>query len=154
MRLRFAQVNADAQNGAFAIRADAQGDEHRAVHQHPTMAHLLVACIEDQVRAGTQRPIAPQLEFGIELGGTGAHLGGTHAVAAEFLDDLGDFARGYALDIHLGHGQVERLLAAHAFFQGAGIEVDAVTHLGNAKFDRAHAGGEGFGLEAIGMSES
>jgi hypothetical protein len=47
----------------------------------------------------------------------------------------------------------ENLLAAHPALQRAGIEVDAVTHLGDAQLDSAHARGEGFGLEAIGMTE-
>ena len=74
-------------------------------------------------------------------------------MAAEFLDDLGDFARGDALHIHFGHREGERLLAAHPALQGTGIEVDAVTHLRDAQLDSPHARGKGFGLEAIGVAE-
>ena len=173
MRLGLAEHHAHAQDGAFAIRADADGDEHGAVHQQAAMAHLFVACVEDKVRARTQRALTPELELHVELGRAGAYLRGADLMAAEFLDDFGDFARRDALHIHLlrcahpcgaacgwlspcgrfSHHKGESLLAAHAALQRAGIEVDAVTHLGDAQLDSAHARGEGFGLEAIGMTE-
>ena len=92
------------------------------------------------------------MEFGIELGGTGADLGGTDGGAAELLDDGGDFAGGDALDIHFGQGEFEGLFAADALFQGAGIEVHAVAHLRDTELDGADAGGEGFGFEAVGVA--
>ena len=118
--------------------------------------------------------VAPQLELRIELDRTGAQLGRADLMAAEFLDDLGDFARGDALHIHLlrcahpcgaacgwlspcgrfSHRKGESLLTAHAALQRALIEVDAVTHIRDAQLDSPHARGEGFGLEAIGMTES
>lgn len=153
MSLRFTQRHADAQDGAFAICADADGDEHGAVHQQAAMAHLLVAGIEDEIRAGFQRAVAPELELHIKPGRAGADLGGADLMAAEFLDDLGDFARRDALHIHFGHRECERLFAAHPALQRTGIEVDAVTHLRDAQFHSPHARGKGFGLEAIGVAE-
>ena len=55
-----------------------------------------------------------------------ADLGGADGAAAELFDDGGDFAGGDALDIHFGQGEFEGLLAADAFFQGAGIEGPAL----------------------------
>ena len=65
------------------------------------MANLLVAGIKDQVREAAQGTIPPELEFHVELGGAGTYLGRTDLVAAEFLDDFGDFAGGDALYIHI-----------------------------------------------------
>jgi hypothetical protein len=101
MRLGLAERHADAQHSAFAVCTDADGDKHGAVYQQTAMAHLLVACVEDEIRAGRQGAVAPELELRIELDRTGAHLGRADLMAAEFLDDLGDFARGDALHIHL-----------------------------------------------------
>ena len=118
------------------------------------MANFLVAGIKDQVREAAQGTIPPQLEFHVELGGASTYLGGTDLMAAEFLDDFGDFAGGDALDIHFGHGENEGLLTAHAFFQGRGIEVDPVAHLRHGELDRPDASGERFRLEAIGVAKS
>ena len=98
-----AEGDADAEDGAFAIGADADGDEHGAVAQEAAVAHFFIAGIEDEVRAGVQRALAPELEFDIELGGAGADLRGADLVAAEFLDDFSDLASGDSLDVHLLH---------------------------------------------------
>ena len=90
------------------------------------MAHLFVASIEDEIRTGAQRAVAPELEFHIQLGRAGADLGGADLMAAEFLNDLGDFARRDALHIHFGHREGERLLAAHATFKSAIVCVDCL----------------------------
>jgi len=97
---------------------------------------------------------APGLEFDIELGGAGADLGGTHGVAAEVLDDLGDRACGHSLDIHLGEGEHEGLLTADALFEGTGIKVHAIADLRDAEFDGAAAGGEGLWLESVGAAQA
>ena len=96
----------------------------------------------------------PGAESFVEFRGAGAHLSRTHGVSAEFFDDLGDFASGHALDIHLGQSQKERLLASDTFFQGAGIKIHAVANLRNAKLDRTQAGGQRFGFEAVGAAQA
>ena len=116
------------------------------------MTDLFVAGIEHEVGKGPQGPGAPGLELDIEFGGALTDLGGTDGGAAELLDDGGDFASGDALDIHFGQGQHEGLLAAHALFQSAGIELQAAADLGDPELNRADAGGEGFGFEAVGMA--
>jgi hypothetical protein len=75
-------------------------------------------------------------------------------VAAELLDDGGDFAGGNALDIHFGDGQFEGLLAADAFLEGGGIEVQIAAHWGDLELDGTTAGGEGLGFEAIGVAKA
>jgi hypothetical protein len=84
------------------------------------VANLLVAGIKDQVREAAQGMIPPEQEFHVELGGAGTHLGRTDLVAAESLDDFGDFAGGDALDLHFGQGENEGMLTAHAFSKEEG----------------------------------
>src|ERR1035441_5113603 len=152
MDLGFTEGDADAQDGAVTFGVDAQGDQDGAIQELAPVTDLFVAGIEHQVGKGLQGAGAPGLELDIELGGALTDLGGADGGAAELLDDGGDFAGGDALDIHFGQGQHERLLAAHALFQGAGIEVQAAPDLGDAELDGTDAGGEGFGFEAIGVA--
>ena len=144
-----AQGDADAEDRAFPIEVDADGDKDGAVQELAALADLFVSGIQDDIGTGAQRAFPPGLKFAVELGGTGADLGGTHGVTAEFLDDFGDFASGDALDIHLGEGEQEGLFATDTFFESAGIKVHAVADLGNAEFDRAYPGCKGLGLEAV-----
>ena len=51
MRLGLTERDAHAEDGAFAIKADAHDDERRAVHQHAAMAHLLPAPAGAALRA-------------------------------------------------------------------------------------------------------
>ena len=122
MHLGFAQGHADAQDGAFAIQPDAQGDEDGAVQQTTALADLLVTRVNKHIRETAQRAIAPGFQFDVQRGGALADLGGTDGVAAELFDDGGDFAGGNSLDIHFGEGQLEGLLAADALFKRAGIK--------------------------------
>jgi len=71
---------------------------------------------------------------------------------AEFLEDFADFARGDALDTHLGRSKQESLFAARSFFRSAGVKFHAVANLGDARMDGADTGGKGLGLEAIGAA--
>lgn len=116
----FAQGGADAQDGAFALGIDAQGDEDGAVQELALMANLFIAGIEHEVWKGPQRAGSPGLELSVELGRALADLGGADRRAAELLDDGGDFAGGDALDIHFGQGQFKRLFAADAFSKALG----------------------------------
>jgi hypothetical protein len=99
MHLGFAESDADAQESAFAVGPDAQGEQDGAIEQLAVLADLFVAGIEDEIGKGAEGAIAPLLEFGVEEFGAGADLGGADAGAAEFLDNGGDFAGGDALDI-------------------------------------------------------
>ena len=152
MHLGLTEGDAHAQHRAFAIGPDAQGDEHGAVEHAPAVADLFITGVDDEIGAGLQRTGAPAFQLGVEAGRTLADLGGTDGGAAEFLDDGGDFAGGDALHVHLGQGELERLLAAHALFEGAGIEVQVAAHLGDLEGEGTQAGGEGFGFEAIGVA--
>src|ERR1035438_7159005 len=154
MGFGFTESNADAQDGAFALGVNAQGDEDGAIQELAPVADLFVAGIEHQVGKGLQRAGAPGLELSIELGGALTHPASPDGGAAELLDDGGDFAGGDALDIHFGQGQLEGLLAPHPFFQGAGIEFQAAPDLRDLELDGADTGVEGFGFEAIGMASA
>ena len=100
----FAQRDANAQNGPFAVGADAQGNEDSAINDLAAMADFFVAGIQKDIAAGFEGTLAPAFQFGVELGGALADLGGTDGMAAELLDNGRDFAGGDALDIHFGQG--------------------------------------------------
>lgn len=150
--LRFAQGDADAQEGTFAIDTNPHGDQDGAVEQLAALTNLFVAGIQEQIGKVAEGPVAPGLQFGVQELGARADLGGTDAGAAEFLDDGGDFAGGDALDIHFGHGQFERLLGTEAFFQGAGIEGGFAPDLRHAEGDGADAAGERLGFVTVGVA--
>ena len=122
MDFGLAEGGTDAEDGAFAIGADADGDERGAVAQEATVADFFITGVEDKIGIGLQGTFAPELEFDIEFGGTGADMGGTDLMAAEFLNDFGDFAGGDALDIHLLHcvhpsGHTRQVKRVHPIFR-------------------------------------
>ena len=45
----FSESDTDAQKGAFAIEANAQGDEHGAIQQLAVVPDLFIAGVQDQV---------------------------------------------------------------------------------------------------------
>ena len=152
MHFGFTEGDAHAEDDALAGGRDAQGDEHGTVAELAVVADLFVAGVEDQIGTGTQRAVAPFLEFGVEEFGAVADLGGTDGGAAEFFDDGGDFTGGNALDVHFGHGEFEGLLGADAFFQGGRIELGFPADLRHAESDGPHAAGEGLGFVAVGVA--
>ena len=87
MDLGFAQGDADAQDGAFAIRPDPQGDEDGAIQDLSALTDLFIAGVKEDVAAGFDRPGAPARQFGVEPGGALADLGGTDGLATELFDD-------------------------------------------------------------------
>jgi len=152
MHLGFTEGDAHAEDDALAVGSDAQSDEDGAVAELALGADFFVTGVEHQIGMGTERTIAPLLEFGVEEFGAVADLGGTDGGAAEFLDDGGDFAGGDALDVHFGHGEFEGLLGADAFLQGAGIKVRFAPDLRHAKGDGTNAAGERFRFVAVGVT--
>ena len=150
----FAEGRADTQDGAFAVGPDAQGDEHGAIEDPTALADLFIAGVEQHVGIKSQRSSAPGFQFGVELSGALTDLRGTDGGAAELFDDGGDFAGGDALDVHLGQGEFERLLTAHAFVEGAGIEAHPAADLWDSEGDRAEARIESFGFEAVGVARA
>ncbi len=149
MHLGFAQGHTDAQNGALAVQADAQGDEHGTVQQASALADFFITGVNEHVGETAQRTVAPGFQFGVQLGGALADLGGTDGVAAELFHDGRYFAGGDALDIHFCQGQLEGLLAAEAFFERTGIEVQIAAHLGDLELDRADAVARVLGLKPL-----
>ena len=152
MHFGFAQRHADAQNGTLAIQPNAQREEHGTVQKATALADFFIPGVNEHVGETAQRTIAPGFQFSVQLCGALADLGGADGVAAELLDDGGDFAGGDTLDIHFGQSQFEGLFAANAFFERVGIEVQIAAHLGDLELDRAEAGGEGLGFEAVGVA--
>jgi len=154
VNLGFAEGDADAQEGAFAVGIDAHCQKHGTVEQLAVLADFFVAGIQHEIGKATQRAFAPFFEFGVEELGAFTDLGGTDGSAAEFLDNGGDFAGGNALDIHFCEGEFEGLFGAQAFLEGAGVKGYIAADLGDVELDGAEAGGEGFVLEAIGIAEA
>ena len=152
--LGFAEGDADAQNGAFAIGADAQGNEDGAIEDLAALPDLFIAGVNEDIAAGFNWAGAPAFEFGVEQGGALTDLGGADGVAAELFDDGRDLAGGDALDIHFSQGQFEGLIAANALLQGGGKEVQIAANLGDLELDAAGRGGQGFGFEAIGIAQA
>lgn len=65
MRFGFTQGHADAQDRAFAVGPDAQGDEHGAIQHLAALADFFVAGIDKDVGAGFDRAIAPVFQFDV-----------------------------------------------------------------------------------------
>ena len=83
----FAEGDTDTEDGAFALGVDVDGDEDGAVEDLAAVADFFVAGVEGAIGEGAEWALAPGMEFGVELGGAFADLGGADGVAAEFLDD-------------------------------------------------------------------
>ena len=152
--LGFAQGDADAEDGALAIGADPEGDEHGAIEHAAAVADFFVAGIEEDVRESRERAGAPGFQIGVEKRGTMADVSGAHGGAAEFFEDGGDLPGGDALDIHFGECELEGLLTAHALFESRGVELDVAADLRDGKSDVAEAGLESLGFEAVGVAET
>jgi len=114
------------------------------------VADLLVAGVEDQVRRLAQGAGPPLLQLLVERLRRPADLGGGDLQPAEPLGDGGDLAGRDALDVHLGHGQLQRPLAAEPLLQGRGVELDAPC-LGHGQRERPDPCLDGLGLEAVGV---
>ncbi len=143
----------DAQDRALAVGRDADRDQHGTIDDAAAVADFFVAGIEDQVRCRAQRPIAPDFQLGIEQLGRPADLHAGHVAAAELAGDLGHFAGGDALHVHLGQGQLQGPLATFAAFERRRVELDAAG-LGHLQVQLAEAAGDGLGLEAVGIAAS
>jgi hypothetical protein len=154
MHFGLTEGEADAEQGTLAGGADAQRDQDGAIPELTIVADLFGAGVKHEIGISAEHPVAPFLEFGVEEFGAVADLGGADAGTAEFLDDGGDLAGGNALDIHFGHGELEGLLGANAFFQGAGIESGVAADLRDANGDGTDPAGEVFGLVAVGVTQA
>ena len=149
---RLAEGDADAEERAFAVGADAQRHQHGAVAQLAVLADLFVAGIEDEIGKGAERAFAPFFQSGVEEFGPIADVGGTDGRAAQFLDEGGHLAGGNALDIPFGAGEFEGLFGADPFLQRGGIEGHVAADLRDVEGAGAAAGGEGFIFETVGLA--
>ncbi len=120
MDLGFAESDAHAQDDALAFGRDAEGDEDGTVAELAVVPDFFVTRVEDHVGTGTERTVAPFLEFGVEEFGAGADLGGTDGGAAELLDDGRDFAGGNALDVHFGRASLRACSERRPFSRALG----------------------------------
>ena len=63
MDLRFTEGDTDAQDTAFAIGADAHGDQHGTVEHVAPLPDFFIAGVEEDIAAGRQGPGAPAFQF-------------------------------------------------------------------------------------------
>jgi len=141
-----------AEHPALAGSFDADGDQDCAIDDAAFQTHFLVAGIEKEVGHLTQGSFPPGFEPLVEPGRGAAHLGGRQRNLGpkQTLQDVDDAAGGDALHIHLGQGEIDRLVGAGALLQGGGIKV-AGTHLRHLESHFAQPGEHGLGLETVGV---
>ena len=92
MDLRLGEGDRDAEHPAALVGADADRREHGGVADDPTVAHLLVTRIEDQIPDLAERPGAPSLQFVVEQLRRAADLRGGQALYAELAHHRLDIA--------------------------------------------------------------
>ena len=113
----FREGDGGAEDGAFAVgEIDANGGEDGAGAHDTGGADFFVTGVDDEVGHGRDGAMTPSLKEGIELRGGATDLSGGDFQAAEFFEDFGDSAGGYALNIHFGDGNGEGAFAALASF--------------------------------------
>jgi hypothetical protein len=136
-----------------AVRFDAYGREHGGIADHPAIAALFVAGIEQQIARLPEPARAPGLQLGVEQGRGAADLGGREAFQAELGHDPGGVAGGDPLHIHLGQRQHHRAAGPASALQGLRIERRlGAPALGHLDGDRPGRGVQGLGLVAIGIA--
>jgi len=74
MDLGLAEGDADAEDGAFAVGADAEGDEDCTVDEMAAVTDLFVACVEEDVGGLAEGALASEGEGGVEFCGAGTDL--------------------------------------------------------------------------------
>lgn len=152
MDFGFRKGDAEAEDLAFSIGADAESDEHGAVENTARLTDFFVASIKDDVGESAERARAPMGEIFVKFSSAVADVSGADGGAAKLLQNSGDFASGHALHIHLCESQSESLFAARTTLQSRGVKIDIAADLRDGKSDRPEASGEGLWLEAISIA--
>ena len=92
----------DGQDLPPAILVDRHRDQHRLADDNPGLAHLLVACIEDQVgKVLIEPPLGKGTQALVEGLVDRADRRGREAVPAQYLGYRLDLARRNTLHVHL-----------------------------------------------------
>ena len=86
------------------------------------MADFLVGGVEHEIGDLPDRPVPPGIELLVELRRGAADLRRGALEPAEFFDFCPSHPGADALDLHLGHGEDHRPLAADAPIESLGIE--------------------------------
>ena len=108
----------DCQDLAPAVFVDRHRDQHRLADDDPGLAHLLVACIEDQIGIVlAQPPLGKRPQTLVERFVDRADRGCGKTVAAQRLGHRLDLARRNALHVHLGQGADQRFLRTLVAFE-------------------------------------
>ena len=129
MSVSLAQRDADAQHRTVAFEGDSGCDQHRTVDHAAAVANLFVAGIELDKRRMTHRPVAPLLKLIVQQPGGPADLGAGDLQPAELLLNFVDLTGGDHVDVHLGHGQLQRPFAAKSLLKGAWIKLQRAADL-------------------------
>jgi len=152
VRLGLGDLGADAQDRAAAILTDAAGDQHGARNDGAVNPHFFIEGVEHERFDAADGPMTPLDQLDVQRLGRLRDLSGGDRESAHRLHDVAHPPRGDPVDIHLGGGQRQGLLAALAAIQGRGVEGHVPAHLGDLERQFAHAGLEPLGLEAVGVT--
>lgn len=147
---RLARAEPHTQVFAVPVRVDADDPQYGRVADGPVAPHALDMRIDDQIGIGlaAERPLAPRGEPGVERLRHRGDRRRRHARAAPRFDDRTDFARRYALHIHLREGQQQGLLAALIAREQRGLKL-ARPVAGNAQLQTPHPRGQLSGAIAV-----
>jgi hypothetical protein len=153
MDFGFGELDADTEDGALAVLANADRDEHGAAHDRASVADLFVAGVEDQVLDSPDGALPPCHQLLVQRSGSPRHLRGRDIEPTQLARHLSDTTRGNSLHVHLGDGQLERPFAADAAFERGRVEalgtLGQTADLRYAEVDLADASGDPLGLEAV-----
>ncbi len=119
------------------------------------MTDLLVTSVKNQSFDLAKLPLAPPLELLVEKLGGSAHLHGADRRSAQLLRDRLHPASRHALQIHLGHRELESPFTLDPALQGRRVErFLGVSHLRNLENEFAHPTLHRLGFEPVRISRS
>src|SRR5690554_5541109 len=112
-RLALRVGHLDSQQLAGTVVTHALHDQHALTHHLTTLAHVLIASVDDEVRVGgVQRPLPPRRQVPVKEADEAADGALAEARAAQHLGDVPDLPGAHTLEVHLHQRPNERLLAA------------------------------------------
>ena len=153
MDLSLRRGNADSDDRTLAVLSYCHRHKDSSAHDRPSDSHLLVASVEYEVGASTDRAAAPSGDLVVEeLSGAG-DLRRRDLEPAELLGDLLDATCRDAVDVHLCDGKLERALSSFATLKRVRVEtlsiLRSLADLRDPEVELTDAGCNPLGLEAV-----
>src|SRR5690606_12377790 len=104
-------------------------DQHALTHHLTTLAHVLIASVDDEVRVGgVQRPLPPRLEVAVQTADEAADGALAEARAAQHLGDVPDLPGAHTLEVHLHQRPNDRLPAPLVPIEHITLELPLAVH--------------------------